>query len=642
MDRILPPQLLGPLYGGLTDESVWTLFRDRADPTALRIVLDRLGPRLIARCRTITDDPQLAEDALQDTLIGLYRTRSRLRTYPEAVAWMYRTATNAARLIARSRRRARLREQIAAIRRSEAAPESIDPEFARIVSNAVIDLPENERRAIELVYFETMNHADAAAALGWSRGSVGTYLARGLRRLQGTLAKCGFAAATIPLVEAGLTAAPPAWTGDRSRMLFEVFASAPTATAGVKLSGLALGLACATVAGIGIAGVAGRPHNRPTASPTPAIHPDNRESLENRNLRLFHADVLPLLMAQLREILPPDNPARLVSAHAFGGRIECEFTTEKRFVPTARGPSSVRVRYCVLRRRLDIEADVLGTGEWKHVNPERPIIFDLAIPNVPLPALDLGVERVRTARAAFHRIPADDRAEREFIRHMFGDTTHDLILPAHVRSLSGSHQQLMVVLNDDAMFSRTAGGWRYRGECRGWFLTIAGDRLFCDRDGIRSRLIHDDRSEWTAWCERPPEDWKTHWATDMIACNGTLYFTVRDVRNAVSVWSKPLADACAPWVRSEWPSVAPGMIASAGETLYAISRDDRQLLKHIPGTTGDRWDRVGRLPDGTDCLWGLGDRLVAMNRRDGPIFERLTNGHEWSIIGRVQDPVRGR
>lgn len=642
MDRSLPPKILGPLYGGLTDESVWTLFRDQADPTALRIVLDRLGPRLIARCRTITDDPQLAEDALQDALIGLYLSRSRLRTYPEAVAWLYRTVTNAARLIARSRRRALLREQIAAVQRSGSEAEPIDPEFARLVSDAVIELPENERRAIELVYFETMNHAEAAAALGWSRGSVGTYLARGLRRLQGTLAKCGFAAATIPMVEAGLSAAPPAWNGDRSRMLFEVFTSAEAASTGGKLSGLVLGLACATVTGIGIAGVAGWPHDRPSVPATPAIQADNRESLEERNLRLFHAEVLPLLLDQLREILPSDNPARLVTARANGSCIECEFTTEKRFVPTARGPSSVRVRYCTLRRRLEIEADVLGTGDWKLINPERPIIFDLGIPNVPIPALDLGLQRVRDTRNAFHRIPADDRAERELIRHMFGQAQHELILPSRVRSISGSSQRLIVVLHDDAMFSQTAGGWRYRGECRGWFLTLAGDRLFCDRDGIWTRSVRDDRGAWELWSERPPENWQTHSAADMTVCGGMLYFIVKSPNDSVGAWSKPIADARAPWVRAEWSAVLPDTVTSASESLFSISLADRQLLRRLPGDASDRWDRLGRLPDGTDCLWGIGNRLVAMNRLNGPIFERSTSGTEWTIIGRVQEPGNSR
>ena len=103
------------------------------------------------------------------------------------MAWLYQTATNTARMQRRWQWRSLLRERrkaAAAAAGAEAGDSLAQREQREAVTVALAELPERQRRAVELVYLEGMTHAEAADALGWSRGTVGMCVQRGLERLR--------------------------------------------------------------------------------------------------------------------------------------------------------------------------------------------------------------------------------------------------------------------------------------------------------------------------------------------------------------------------------------------------------------------------------------------------------------------------
>lgn len=375
-------------YRRLSDDEVWARFRDHADGDALRQLLERVGGQLTARCRVVTGDPALAEDALQDALVQLVTHRRRIGGYPQAVGWLYRAADRRARMLVRTRRRALRRDGRAA--RPEAVADR-PPTEAEAVVAAVAELPERERRAVELVYFAGMSHEQAATALGLGRGAVGKYVSRGLERLRGRL---GPGDAVVVLAAGGMT-------GDRAAALSAAALAAGTAARVWPKLLVAGGL----LAG-GVGWVATREPPPPAAR---AVAPTAAESVPDRNLRAFHAEVLPRVLAALRAAAN-GGEVGLAAVAAHDTRVDATFTAALR-VPGGTG-WPVRVRYVAdadTRRTLFL-IDPRGGHQFRRFyrQPDgRPTVF-LRDPLLGL-RLDLPVAPLAGTVAAFDRLPRDAR-----------------------------------------------------------------------------------------------------------------------------------------------------------------------------------------------------------------------------------------
>jgi hypothetical protein len=449
-------------------------------------------------------------------------------------------------------------------------------------------------------------------------------------------------AVTASAVAAALGTSP-AWADDWSAVLERAVAAAdalvsPSAVGGLMTtkSWWVLGVAVAAVgvvSGVWCVQSGRKPDPTPATTTTAATEPV--ESLAARNDRLFRRDVLPELLAELTRMLPPDNPPRVVGVRTSGTQIECEFVTARAFLPTTK-PTGIRVRYCTLRRRMDVFADLHGSGAWKGINPERPIIFDLAIPGLGLPAWDTGHQGIAFGRQAFGKLPIDDRAEAELARAVFGEPGNALTLPQEVRAVTAVGERWFVTTQDSGLFARDGGRWRYRGECPGWFLSAVGDRLYADRDGVETRSVDGTGAAWERVCERPPEDWKKFEVRGMAAAGGQVHYAVhRRTDGATAVWSKRLDDPKAEWRRDQLP-VHPGLFTGAGDWLYAAGPEGRLARRSATDSTA-KWEPIGRLPADVGLLQAVGDRLLAFDRAKGSIHARSLNGVDvgWQEVGQI-------
>lgn len=133
----------------------------------------------------LTGDPELAEDALQETFHRL------LKSPPSGGgtrAWLYTVATNLVREAGRSRaRHLRLLSEAGeplGHGKREASPEAAVAarERGERVHRALAGLPERDRMLL-LLYGEGLKHREIAGAVGTTTRSVGTMIARALRRL---------------------------------------------------------------------------------------------------------------------------------------------------------------------------------------------------------------------------------------------------------------------------------------------------------------------------------------------------------------------------------------------------------------------------------------------------------------------------
>jgi RNA polymerase sigma-70 factor, ECF subfamily len=129
-----------------------------------------------------------SEDVAQEAFVKLWRNPSQLREGAALKGWLMRVASNAVIDGSRKPRSAAL----------EDAPEPPDPQArpdapldreqaARLVDARIAALPERQRLALSLVYFEGMSNIEAAAVMEVSVDALESLLARARRSLKESL-----------------------------------------------------------------------------------------------------------------------------------------------------------------------------------------------------------------------------------------------------------------------------------------------------------------------------------------------------------------------------------------------------------------------------------------------------------------------
>jgi RNA polymerase sigma-70 factor (ECF subfamily) len=144
---------------------------------------------------TITKDPTDAADLTQDALIRLIRALGSYRGETKLSTWLYRLVVNLG--IDRMRRRGapsiRLDDDEADIDVASEHPAddvagvAERVEEAQLVREAVAQLPDAQRLALTLHYFEDMRYEDIADVMGVPTNTVKSHIRRGKERLASLL-----------------------------------------------------------------------------------------------------------------------------------------------------------------------------------------------------------------------------------------------------------------------------------------------------------------------------------------------------------------------------------------------------------------------------------------------------------------------
>jgi len=125
------------------------------------------------------------EDIVQEAFLKLWNNPSQIRHGVALRGWLMRVATN----LAIDRARRKQASSIDAEPEIEASgPDALDQVLgdrsARDINSALARLPERQRLALSLVYFENMSNIEAAAAMEISVEAIESLLARGRRALK--------------------------------------------------------------------------------------------------------------------------------------------------------------------------------------------------------------------------------------------------------------------------------------------------------------------------------------------------------------------------------------------------------------------------------------------------------------------------
>ena len=176
-----------------TDPDVELLARiGNNEPAAVNEMVRRKLPRLLALASRLLGDADEARDVAQESFLRIWRHAARWRSGEARFdTWLHRVALNLCHDRLR-RRKERPLDEYDLLELADSAP-SADEQLntaqrnARVAA-ALAALPERQREAIVLQYYQELSNIDAAALMNISVEALESLLSRARRQLRSQLA----------------------------------------------------------------------------------------------------------------------------------------------------------------------------------------------------------------------------------------------------------------------------------------------------------------------------------------------------------------------------------------------------------------------------------------------------------------------
>ena len=168
----------------------------RRDPLAMEVLYERLGRQAFGLAYRILGDGPSAEDVVQEALLTVWRQADRIDTARGKLNSFVMTLVHHKAIDALRVRRG---QQVRQVSVDFAEVEKVGADFSeRVLQSiaggevrmALAKLPEDQRRPIEMAYFEGLTHVEIAEALGLPLGTVKSRLRLGLEKMR-TVMKTG-------------------------------------------------------------------------------------------------------------------------------------------------------------------------------------------------------------------------------------------------------------------------------------------------------------------------------------------------------------------------------------------------------------------------------------------------------------------
>jgi RNA polymerase sigma-70 factor (ECF subfamily) len=172
----------------LSDEALVALVA-RGDEPALGELYDRLGTTAFRLAYRILRDERLAEDAVQEAFLGVWRTAAAFRAErAKASTWIYTLVHRRSVDVVRREERRRTEPLDDEARDAATTGSAEDVAWLTLqrerVQQALGLLPDTQREAIELAYYGGFSQSELAERLGVPLGTIKSRMFAGLARLR--------------------------------------------------------------------------------------------------------------------------------------------------------------------------------------------------------------------------------------------------------------------------------------------------------------------------------------------------------------------------------------------------------------------------------------------------------------------------
>jgi RNA polymerase sigma-70 factor (ECF subfamily) len=183
-----------PVVPGSESSSALIAAIAAGDRDAFSRFYDLTAPMAFGLIRRVLRDPEAAAEVLQEVFWQVWQDAPRYDpTRGTAEAWLVmRAKTRAIDRLRSIRRRDRtfvapVDESVVQRREDQAPNPAVVAEDRGLIQTALAQLPEPQRRVIELAFFEGLTHSEISTRLGEPLGTVKTRARLGLDRLRGVL-----------------------------------------------------------------------------------------------------------------------------------------------------------------------------------------------------------------------------------------------------------------------------------------------------------------------------------------------------------------------------------------------------------------------------------------------------------------------
>ena len=189
-----PPAASSRELAHLSDESLLSLVAS-SDENALAELYDRFGRVAYGLALRILRDEALAQDAVQDAFLAIWRSSDRfLAERAKASTWILTLVHR--RAVDLVRREDRRRADPLESAPEPPAPTTVEDEATlgfqrRVVQEALRRLPPEQREALELGYYGGLTQSELAERLDQPLGTIKSRMFTGLNRLRDLLAQAG-------------------------------------------------------------------------------------------------------------------------------------------------------------------------------------------------------------------------------------------------------------------------------------------------------------------------------------------------------------------------------------------------------------------------------------------------------------------
>ena len=176
-------------FAHLSDEAVVALVA-RSDDSALAELYDRFGNVAYSMALRTLRDPALAQDAVQDAFLQIWRSAGRFHSERgSARVWLLTLVhRRAVDLVRREQRRRTAPETEAPEARTTAADEAVWQRLeSERVRDALAKLPDQQREVLELAYWGGYTQSELAERLAQPLGTIKSRMFAGLARLRDLL-----------------------------------------------------------------------------------------------------------------------------------------------------------------------------------------------------------------------------------------------------------------------------------------------------------------------------------------------------------------------------------------------------------------------------------------------------------------------